>query len=219
MTDFTFHGHDTAHDILEDVGHAYNPTCVLYLGACCGYEAGLIADKYPEAAVYAVEACKETYDRFLGNTRECAGPRVIAHNLAIGEFDGTATLNLDESNTKHSVLRQVDAGRTGETREVRMASLATYCKELAIAPDVLVIDLEGIAVRALRGLGEDLMAGVNCVIAETEPAGANVFEGGDTNEDFAWFMSSHAFRLEKLWLPGSPVRQLNSVWVRWGKRA
>jgi len=216
--DFTYHGHDKAHDIRIEakfVNGLLPPgtiKCIVYVGCCCAYEAGLLADIYPDAEVHAIEPVRETFDLYLGDNRPCCGERVKTHNLAIADHDGEITLNLAAMNTQHSVLKPRD-WVVQDTRVGPCLTLKSFCAENGLMPDMLVIDAEGITGQILMSAGSALNS-VSVVMAETEPAGANVFDGGDTHESVNEFLAQKGFDMCLQSIPEAPVRQLNSVWIR-----
>jgi FkbM family methyltransferase len=218
-TDFSFHGHDAAHDIVAETEHINtllppgSIKTIVYVGCCCGYEAGQLSEVYPDAEVYAIEAVEETFDRYLRSVRSCCAGRVKTTCRTISHTNGRTALHMAEMNTQHSVLNPLD-WEVVETRYVPCETLQRYCAGADIHPDMLVLDVEGTPGRVLVGAGPDILSTIKVVIAETEPAGADVFEMGDSDEWVARLL--HIYGLERVLcsVPSPPVRQLNSVWVR-----
>lgn len=215
--DYNYHGHDSEHNVVAEMAGVIAligrlPRCILYIGACCGYEAGLLAAMLPGAEVHVIEACEETYRNFLAESRPCCPqPNIRTALAAISDVSGQATLHLSPLNTCHSLLPQLDGGGPVGSREVTTVTITDYCQPRRIRPDILVLDTEGLALRALQGAGAYL-DGVVAVLAETEPDGAAVFAGGDTDEAVDTFLRAAGFhRTSRV---GTGPRQFNSVWVR-----
>ena len=218
-TDFSFHGHDTAHDIVKEAEHVNGILgegaikSIVYVGACCGYEAGLLQGVYPDAEIIAIEAVEESYLRYFGKDRSCCPMSIHALNATISHRDGLAELKMARLNTQHSLLDPHDWGVTN-LRTVNTFTLDTVCNNSGIQPDMLVLDVEGIPGRALIGAGPGVLSRLKVVMAETEPAGANVFEDGDTDEFVDRILHIYGLTRVLCSVPPPPVRQLNSVWVR-----
>lgn len=219
--DFSYHGHDQAHDVLLEARRVSTVVPqediagLVYVGCCCGHEAGILSDYYVGAEVHAIESVKETYDRFLADpvARSCCAPRVKAFNLSLWNSRGAATLYLAKCNTQHSLVPPLDWPVVGK-RTVQTTTLLEHCASTGITPDMIVLDAEGAAARVLLGAGPEILSSVKVVMAETEPQGANVFRGGDTDEFVDRLLSLYGMERFILWKPEPPVRQLNSVWIR-----
>ena len=218
-TDFSFHGHDAAHDIEKEAAHIntiIDPESIqtiVYVGCCCGYEAGLLSNVYQHAEVHAIEAVQETYDKYLLEKRSCCTPRVKTHCLAISNVNGTAKLNMAKMNTQHSLLDPMDWDAVS-TRTVQCQTLQKFCSLNGLKPDMIVLDVEGIPGRVLVGAGPEILSTVKVVFAETEPHDAKVFADGDTDGFVDRLLYTFGMKRELCSVPEPPVRQLNSVWVR-----
>lgn len=222
MTDFTHHAHDIAHSIVSELAVMENyldpadVTGILYVGCCCGYEAGLFAKYYPDAQVHAIEAVQETYDNFLGDSRSCCDSRVVTACAVMDEVARPATLHLSQANTCHSLL-ELNACKDGQ-REIQTTTIADYCEAADLHPQILALDVEGVPLRVLKGAGA-VLDGVQMVMAETEIHANRVFRGNDTDEQVDEFLAVRGFRrLLGAHPPGlgrpSDFTQLNSLWKR-----
>ena len=135
------------------------PATLIDVGAARGTPP--LYDAFPEAHLVAIEPLRvPAYDRRLALLTKQRGAEV--HRVAVGAFDGTASMEVDRSLVRSSLLPQ-DRPSLGaqEVPVRRLDSLAGKWPE----PFGLKLDVEGYEVEALRGAG-DVVRRCRWVISE-----------------------------------------------------
>jgi FkbM family methyltransferase len=106
------------HDIFFSRVPEYQPSeadVIIDVGAHIGTFAVLAASKVPRGAVYAIEACEDTFNFLRINAALNRTGNLSTHHLALSDRRGTCTLYYDAGNWGHSVVRQFsDRGETVE---------------------------------------------------------------------------------------------------------
>lgn len=113
---------------------------ILDIGAHIGTFSLLAATKVPKGIVYAVEACKESYNYLRINIRLNKLTNVRPSFLALGDKKGDVFLRHDEENWGHSIMRGLSFG--GEA--VPSNTLAGFMVDNAIPKlDFIKFNCEG----------------------------------------------------------------------------
>ena len=134
---------------------------ILEAGANIGYYTLLMAAcQPPRAELHAFEPRPDVFARLSANVALNALPHVRLNQLAVSDVDGTAPLHLPDSGNRE--MASLEPGFAASTRsvEVRTTRLDSYWRSdhRDDVPDLIKLDVEGVEVRALRGLGT-LLAG------------------------------------------------------------
>jgi FkbM family methyltransferase len=102
------------HDIFFTGVPAYRPAetdVILDVGAHIGTFAILAASKVPRGAVYAIEACEETFNYLYINAALNKLENLSTFHLALSDRGGTCTLYHDSGSWGHSTVSQLSSRR------------------------------------------------------------------------------------------------------------
>jgi FkbM family methyltransferase len=172
--DTTKRGFGVMNDIwFENVyDHIYklkDPKVIVDLGAHIGSFTILAAKLYPKATIYAFEASPENYALLLKNIKDNKITNVKAQNVAVGEYDGTATFYVSSKSSGQSSL--IDSERSvHKPKEIRIPckKLASLFKENGIKScDLLKIDIEDMELPTLKQASKDgILESIQAILAE-----------------------------------------------------
>jgi len=144
------------------------PGMVFYdLGANVGFYTILGAKLVGEQGkVFAMEPTPRLAEAVRANAARNAFTNVTVVQVAAGEREGTAKFVDTEFSAGNRVAR--DGADEGEaTFEVRVTSVDAYVRETgAPLPDVVMMDVEGAEIDALRGMRETLAAAKPVILCE-----------------------------------------------------
>jgi len=120
--------------------HPADTDVILDVGAHIGTFALLAASKVPLGTVYAIEACKDTYNYLRLNAALNKLTNISPFHLALSDRQGTCTLYYDSGNWGHSVVSQLS--NDGEV--VRCCTLQHFLDENIIQKcDFIKFNCEG----------------------------------------------------------------------------
>lgn len=133
----------------------------------CGSHVGgfsLYASRITKNRTFAIEPSPKNYKAILKNT---FGTNVNAVQVALGNKNGVAILNLSSNGADDSLL-EPDDGATGQSVEVNMITLADFCRENNIKKiDFLKLEAEGYEPEILEGAGNNIQ--INKIAIDISP--------------------------------------------------
>jgi FkbM family methyltransferase len=128
---------------------AQDPRRVIDLGGNIGLASLYFAARFPAAQIVAVEMMPENAAR-IKRLADLNRLNIEVVNVAVGANEGTASVRLNQSHTRHSleVLRSANAedrfGFTDQTATVPITRLGSLVKRLGWpSVDLLKVDIEG----------------------------------------------------------------------------
>jgi FkbM family methyltransferase len=132
---------------------------VLNVGANIGVHS-LVASKCvgEDGRVVAFECHPEIFLLLSLNLVANRASNTKAINIAIDEFEGSGRLYCSDSNSGDN--RLVNSSELGATFfDITKIRLETYCEAENLSPEIVVMDIQGSELSAIRGLGDKLCAG------------------------------------------------------------
>ncbi len=126
---------------------------VIEVGANIGYyaliESRLVGEK---GRIYAVEPSPYNVDNLKRNIKLNNIKNIEVFELAIGDKDGVAELNVSPHSNLNSLIRQ-DNKKIIEAIKVKVMALDNFLKDKKL-PDFLRMDVEGYEASILKGMGK-----------------------------------------------------------------
>jgi FkbM family methyltransferase len=190
-------------DPFERMARLTGPDAALVVdgGANKGRTVDRLLALYPRAAVYAYEPLPRLARKLA--KRFAAEPRVAVRPVALGSAPAVLTLNVLESATCSSLLPPSGILEKHADKPMGLAqavdvAVARLDAELATAPDVVKLDLQGFELEALKGLGE-LIAGVKAVLCEV--SFIPMYQGQPLGPEVIAWMEGKGFAVEGLYAP------------------
>ncbi len=114
------------------------PKRVIDLGANIGVFSILVAKKFPNATVFALEPEQKNFEILKRNVEASNAKNIVLVNKAVAAQSGTALLNISGHNSgAHSLFRNVSDGK-GETQTVSTVTLNEF-----LPADIIKVDAEG----------------------------------------------------------------------------
>jgi FkbM family methyltransferase len=139
---------------------------VLDVGANEGQTALPFARAFPEAQVFAFEPVPQTFSTLRARTANV--DRIRCFELALGDYDGEATISLADKSGQNSLLNVAEPGPGTITVPVARGDTWASTHDVDHV-DVLKIDAEGYDLEVLSGFDELLAASkVRAVLVECE---------------------------------------------------
>jgi FkbM family methyltransferase len=130
------------HDIIIDVG------------AHIGIFSLLAASKVPHGCVYAIEACRESFNLLRINAALNQTRNINASHLALSDQSGTCTLHHDSGNWGHTIVRPI----LGQGESVTSESLPRFLASKGIARcHFLKLNCEGAEFRILLNTPPEIL--------------------------------------------------------------
>ena len=200
---------------------------VFDVGANEGRVAQRYLDRCPDATVHAFEPFPPLFDRLAA--RADGEPRLTAHQLAVSDHEGTATLHCNDSAATNSLLASrriadddwpahwpASLYRTTGTVEVPTTTIDTFCAEHSIDHiDVLKLDIQGGELAALRGARTLVDAGrVDLIYLELITA--PTYTDQPRYHEVMAFLDGLGYVLYDLYHPvhrGGPVLQFDGLFI------
>lgn len=120
------------------------------VGANVGGWSQIVNDMKPEAAIFAFEPVKSTFDK-LANRK--FNQNVHLENIALGASSGEAEFFIHGMSELNSLYNRADAGHAPHaTEKIKLDTLDGYCSSKGIENiDLLKIDVEGQEFAVLQG--------------------------------------------------------------------
>lgn len=129
---------EVAIDDVYRIADFSNPNRVIDLGANIGVFSIIVAKKFPNATVFALEPEKKNFEILKKNVEQSHATNVVLVNKAIAARAGTATLHVSQENTGAHNLYQKLNEKEGETQTVQTAPLSEF-----LPADIIKVDAEG----------------------------------------------------------------------------
>lgn len=114
------------------------PKRIIDLGANIGMFSIIMAKKFPNATIYALEPEQKNFEILKKNVEQSKATNVILVNKAIAAQAGVATLYVSAVNTGAHNLYHKLYERGGETQTVKTATLQEF-----LPADIIKVDAEG----------------------------------------------------------------------------
>ena len=145
---------------------------VIDVGANIGQFANDARKLYPDAAIYSFEPLPGPYSELLVNTSSFG--RFNPYNLALGDYEGTTEMYVNEFSQSSSLLEMEDSHKqafphTKNTTSitVNIQTLDLIASKLELDTDILLkIDVQGFEKQVLDG-GKETLNKVKIIIIET----------------------------------------------------
>lgn len=179
---------------------------LLDIGASHGRVARRLLRQFPTAQAYLFEP-NPAYEAILGDASR-ADARLHPQFVAVGDHDGTATLNITASpgttsllapNTTLSASYREEATIVAR-REVPLVTLDQWALTIPkVSIDLIKLDIQGGELAALRGARELLTTSVKLVY--TEIMFNSLYEGGALFADLDRLLRECSFRLHDIYKP------------------
>ena len=129
---------ELAIDDVYQIASFPEPKRVIDLGANIGIFSILVAKKFPNATVFALEPEQKNFEILKRNVEASKAKNIILVNKAVAARSGTALLNISGNNTgAHSLFHNVSDGK-GETQTVPTVTLNEF-----LPADIIKVDAEG----------------------------------------------------------------------------
>jgi len=159
---------ETAPVILD---HLRRARCFLDIGANCGFYTVAGCTVNPALQAVAVEPVPKVFAACANNVAQNQlSSRVTLLNIAVGDFNGTASFHESEDSTMGSIL--ADAPRlSGKIIPVECRTLDSIVDQLNLRPDFMKIDVEGFEDHVLSGAGKILSHVRPRIVLEVNPGG------------------------------------------------
>jgi len=125
------------------------PRFIVDVGANVGMASLYMAARFPDAIIYAIEPCPQTYERLVRNT--ASNPSINTYNIAISSKNGEAAFFVSAAHFGSSLRAR---GAPGE-REIRVQTLTmnSFLDQIGLERiGLLKFDIEGHEAELLRGL-------------------------------------------------------------------
>lgn len=142
---------------ISDIEKYINPKDILTIfdiGSRDGNESIYLSEQYPDAAVWAFEPAKESFNNTLRNTLRY--PRIRANNIAFSNEKGFKDFYFTQGNVGASSLLKPNevpwaADQTVKLESVLVDTLDSFCMEKNICPDIIWIDVQGNEANVFKG--------------------------------------------------------------------
>ncbi len=184
----------------ESVVEKYNPeiTGIIHIGAHYGEEVHSYIERGVPNVVF-FEPLRSNFYTLQQNIKNYHG-KVIAHQVALGDSNGTVTMNISDNYGQSSSILTPKVHLTAHpevafvgTEDVQLAKLDDY----NYAYNFLVIDVQGYELQVLKGATETLknVDYIYCEVNQDE-----VYEGNAFVEEIDSFLNQYEFkRVETEW--------------------
>lgn len=174
---------------------------ILDIGACTGsYARDFLRHEFPSATIHSFEPSPVAY-RDLSAVAAGSGGKIVAHNVGLGDENGSVTFNSTKDFIySSSILPVSESGAelfpqiaAVEQFEVEVRRLDDVAKELIPAIDgemLIKIDVQGFEDRVIRG-GRETIAKASACIAEINVR--SLYEGQPTFDTIYMEMTALGF--------------------------
>lgn len=143
-----------------------NACALLDIGALHGVFTLPFAVRNPASRVLAVDASPLAFPYLLYNVNRNHLSHVTPVECAVSDSDGTLTMHLE---WHHAIAAASIDASPDAVVQVPKTTGDALCKNHALAPDVVKIDVEGHEVKVLRGLAHTLAVSRPTVFLEVHP--------------------------------------------------
>lgn len=208
-------GHDYESDTAAFLAARIKPGMVCYdVGANVGaYVLQLGRWSAPSGAIYAFEpnaGAREVLSKHVAWNGLTHRVRIVA--AAVSSNPGEQTLYAEGANGMSRLAQPNNAlAHTAHEEKVTVTTIDAFCSEDNPPPDVLLLDIEGFEIEALRGARATILAHRPIIVVEMHP---NVWHSADTTRDGAEALLGE-LRLRPVPLSGQldPLNDHGQVWL------
>jgi FkbM family methyltransferase len=182
------------------INQGVRPRTVLDVGANVGQFAVASAKLFPNVLVHAFEPDSYSVERLQNNTSSLEGIKI--YPLALGDYEGEATLRVNSDSQQSSLLPLAQARRDAfpgarelETAKVEVSTLDRIFADIELQPPVLLkVDTQGYEAQTIAGSVATLKR-VDYVVLETsfEPT----YKGQLPFVDVVQMMEEFGFHFER----------------------
>jgi FkbM family methyltransferase len=142
------------------------PKVILDIGANIGVTAIMMAERFPDAVIHAIEPVPDNFALLRDNA--AARPRIHAYNYAMGGQDGELELMWSNSDTNYGGFSAFGRGSAGDRKfTVPAITPASFMKQNGLDRiDLIKIDTEGAESMILRAFDPAVLAQVTWITGE-----------------------------------------------------
>ncbi len=162
---------------------------VLNVGANIGYYTLLASISAGDSGrVIAFEPSRDNFELLRKNIADNHLRNVLTRNEAVAEVKGVLKLFLSSSNSGDHQIYSGE-GETRAAQEVEAVKLDEFCRDEGLAPDMLIIDVQGAEFKVLQGLANYLRSASRKPITMLMEFGPrNLRQAGDSPEALLDFL-------------------------------
>ncbi len=191
-----------------DIGRLVpEPDVVLDCGANIGQTVEGIRPLFPKAEIYSFEPVAELYEKLCATC-----DRVNAHavKLAVGDYSGTATINLTSSHQSNSLLGFQEGSPCAQwhreigQEQIEISTLDQWCRTAGVDPnrvDILKLDVQGSELSALKGACR-LLESVKLILLEV--SFVQIYKHIPLFDEIDRFMHERGFRRHAIYPSDQP---------------
>jgi FkbM family methyltransferase len=187
----------------------------------CGANVGQLAqgfrEAYPNSEIFSFEPVGKVFDKL---SKKCETIKVTPVRAAVGDYDGSATMNLTASPEANSLLG-FEAGNpcaqwTKEVgqEEVKICTLDQWCEDNGIAPqrvDIVKLDVQGAELKALHG-AKKLLEKTKAVYLEV--SFVPIYQGAPLFEEIDRLMTGTGYRRHAIYPSDQPHHWGDALYVK-----
>lgn len=159
---------------------------VLDIGALYGYVSFVARSLFDQADVHAFEANPRSYKALSHNieaNRTSFGDSVHAHNCALSDqTEKQVAMRIHRMRIDALSGDEKEIGQRGRDFEIDVWSLDDFCREHALTPDLIKLDVEGYQAKIIPGAHDVITRSRPVILMEFDAPGA-VNDFGVTNRD------------------------------------
>lgn len=145
-----------------------NADYIVDIGSNIGVSVVWLGQKYPNAAIWAIEPTYLTMKRLITNIRiNGMSDRVDIMSMAVGGRDGFAKVNLGLTSARTSASRDYSHGLSVST-----ISLASIVERVGGAVDLIKIDCEGAEYEFFNEAPDDVFSNIGLIVGEAHSVGS-----------------------------------------------
>lgn len=187
----------------------------------CGANVGQLAqgfrDAYPRSEIFSFEPVGKVFDQL---SKKCETIKVTPVRVAVGDYDGSATINLTASPEANSLLG-FEAGNpcaqwTKEVgqEEVSICTLDRWCEDNGIDPqrvDIVKLDVQGAELKALHG-AKKLLEKTKAVYLEV--SFVPLYQGAPLFDEIDKLLTATGYRRHAIYPSDQPHHWGDALYVK-----
>jgi len=165
---------------------------LLDIGALHGIFSLVFAARSPDRRVVAVDASPIAFARLLYNVHQNRLANITPIECALSDATGDLLMHYE---WEHAVAAKTD-GAADKLLSVEKQTGDELCRNLAFAPDVMKVDVEGHEIKVLRGLSKTIEQYRPLIFLEVHPA--RIQEEGDSLVELTDLLAQKGYRASTL---------------------